>query len=472
MRKVAIVGGGSAIFSKTLLLDIMATEALADTHFVLMSPTTRRTSMVERFAQEVIAENGVSASVSITTDRREALRDADYVITTFRIGGLSSSENCYKIPLKYGLDVCVGECVGPGGVFGALRTIPVILDVARDMAELCPDALLLNYVNPMAMLCWALGKTTVKYVGLCFGVQTTLDLISGYVGVPKNEITHVCAGINHMAWFTVLKHNGKDLYPILKERFEKPEYYVNDKVRGELLRQFGYFMTESSGHMSDYVPWFRKNDEALGLYCDGPMLGGESGASYKFTEFVTAKYQQGDVLAGEPTKLPSRSSEYCSYILEAIETDRAFRLNGNLRNDGMITNLPFDCCVDGPVVVDGTGVNRIIVGDLPPQCAALNLTNINVQRLGVLAAETGDPELVVQAIAMDPLTGAVMTIKEVREMTGELLEAEKQWLPLFQGKTLRRTPVISIPKDVKPARVPVDPGLAIAAQLGKMGSAW
>ena len=179
----------------------------------------------------------------LTTDRREALRGADYVIATFQIGGLQAYEQDYTIPMRYGVDQCIGDTLGPGGVFRALRSIPIALDLARDMQELCPGALLLNYVNPMAMVCWALGTTSVPFVGLCHGVQTTMDLISGYVGVPKAEIDYLCAGINHMAWFLKLEHQGRDLYPLLKQRFEQPEYYVNEKVRGETLRHFGYFMT-------------------------------------------------------------------------------------------------------------------------------------------------------------------------------------------------------------------------------------
>jgi len=468
VRKVAIIGAGSVVFCKTLMLDIMATPPLEDTQFVLMAPSTTRTSQVERFAQRVIRENNLKAEVFITTDRREALKDANYVITTFQVGGVSAFQMDYEIPLCYGVDQCIGDTLGPGGVFRALRSIPVILEVAHDMEELCPKAVLLNYVNPMAMVCWALGETKVNFVGLCHGVQTTLDLIAGYVGVPKEEIDYVCAGINHMAWFIRLEHRGKDLYPLLRERFEKPEYYVNEKVRGEVFRHFGYFMTESTGHLSEYVPWFRKNQKALDLYCDEPSFGGETGAYYKWSQYVADKYKDRDVLADEPTVLPPRSVEYCSYIIEALETGKVFRFNGNVRNEGMITNLPPDCCAEGPMYADRSGLHRTIVGDLPPQCAALNLTNINVQRLAVLAAKTAEPELVVQACALDPLTGAVLTLKEVRDMVGEMLEEEKQWLPQFEGKVLRPTPIISIPKDVQRAEVPIDPALAIFARFGEL----
>ncbi len=468
MAKVAIIGAGSIVFCKTLMLDILATEGLEDTEFALMAPSTRRTPYVEAFVKKVIEAHDLPAKVWITTDTREAVRDADYVITTFQVGGIEGFEADYKIPLKYGVDQCIGDPLGPGGVFRALRSIPVMLDLAQDMEELCPEALILQYVNPMAMVCWALGTTNVQFVGLCHGVQTTLDLISGYVGVPKAQIDFLCAGINHMGWFLKLEHNGKDLYPLLRERFELPEYYVNEKVRGEVFRHFGYFMTESTGHLAEYVPWFRKNQMALDLYCDEPGFGGESGAYYAWCEYVANKYAEGDILAGEPVELPPRSVEYGSYIIEAMETGRTFKLNGNVTNGGMITNLPPDCCAEGPLFADGTGLHKTIVGDLPPQCAALNMTNINVQRLAVEAAITGDPEYIVHACALDPLTSAVLTLKDIREMASEMLAAQRQWLPQFEDKTIRPTPTISIPKDVKRAKVPIDPALAILARFGEL----
>lgn len=468
MAKVAIIGAGSIVFCQTLILDILGTPGLEGTEFALMAPTTRRSAQVEAFAKRVIRDNGLNASVWVTTDRREALKDAKYVIATFQVGGVTGFEYDYKIPLKYGVDQCIGDTMGPGGIFRALRSIPTTLDMAHDMEELCPDAYLLNYVNPMAMICWALGTTKVKFVGLCHGVQTTLDLIAGYVGVPKHEIDYLCAGINHMAWFLKLSHNGEDLYPKLRERFEQPEYYVNEKVRGEVFRHFGYFMTESTGHLSEYVPWFRSSKRAMELYCDEPAFGGESGAYYNWCKYVADKYEGQDILAGQPTTLPPRSVEYGSYIIEALETGKTFKLNGNVINEGMITNLPADCCAEYPLFVDRTGIHKTFVGALPSQCAALNMTNINVQRLAVEAGIEGDPEKIVLACAMDPLTGAVLTLKEIRDMAAEMLEAERQWLPQFEGKTIRPTPTISIPKDVKRAHVPLDPALAIAARFGEL----
>jgi alpha-galactosidase len=344
--------------------------------------------------------------------------------------------------------------------------MPVLRDLARDMADLCPGALLLNYANPMAACCLALGRIMEngQFIGLCHGVQTTLDLIGRYVDTPKTEIDYLCAGINHMAWFLSLKdkRTGRDLYPILRENIEKPEYYVNEKVRCEVMRHFGYFMTESTGHLSEYIPWFRSSERALKLYCDEPDFGGASGAYYKYSRYIADKYEHFDYLALESPKITGRSVEFCSYILEARETDNIFRLNGNVRNDGYITNLPQGSCVEVPVFVDRRGLHPVRVGALPPQLAALNQSNVSVQTLTVESAFAGDPELAMQAIAMDPLTSACCTLAEIREMTAELIEAERQWLPQFEGKALAKRPVISIPQDVKRVDVPLDPALAIA----------
>jgi alpha-galactosidase len=468
MAKVAIIGAGSIVFCKTLMLDILATPGLQDTEFALMAPSTGRTSQVEEFANRVIKANGLKAKAWKTTDRREALKDADYVIATFQVGGVQGFEVDYQIPYKYGVDQCIGDTLGPGGIFRALRSIPAVMDMCHDMEEVCPNAYLLNYVNPMAMICWAIGQTKIPFVGLCHGVQTTLDLISGYVDVPKEQIDFLAAGINHMAWFLKIMHNGKDMYPLLRERFELPEYYVNEKVRGEVFRHFGYFMTESTGHLSEYLPYFRKNQKALDLYCDEPAFGGETGAYLNWCRYVAGKYEGQQILKDETTDLPKRSIEYGSYIIEALKTGKTFKLNGNVINDGMITNLPDDCCAEYPLYVDRTGIHKTFVGNLPSQCAALNLTNINVQRLTVEAGLSGDPEKVVQACALDPLTGAKLTLNEIRDMSAEMLEAESQWLPQFAGKKLRPTPVISIPKDVKHANVPIDPALAIFARFGEL----
>lgn len=470
MPKIALIGAGSIVFCKTLLNDMLATPALQQATFALMSPTEGKLRRMEAFARRMVQENGLAAQISATTDRREAIRNADYVISMVQVGGVEAFRHDYEIPMRYGVDQCIGDSLGPGGVLRGLRSIPVLADLARDMEELArPGALLLNYTNPMAAVCYALGRVSnVPYIGLCHGVQTTLDLISRYVGVPKADIDFLCAGINHMAWFLTLAHQGADLYPLFKANCEKPEFYVNEKVRIEVMRHFGYFMTESTGHLSEYLPWFRSSRRALDQFCDQPAFGGESGAYYRWCATVAEKYAQVDPLEFESALLEPRSAEYCSYILEAKESGQPFRLQGNIRNDGYITNLPSGCCVEVPVYVDREGLHPLRVGDLPVQCAALNQSNISVQALSVEAGLAGDPELVMQAIALDPLTSACCTLPEIREMTGAMLTAEAQWLPQFAGKSLRAVPTISVPALVSPVEVPLDPALAIGKRFGTL----
>ena len=260
MAKVAIIGAGSIVFCKTLHNDMFSTPALAGSTYALMGPTMPKLERMKKYADAVIRKNRVKATTYATTDRRDALKGADYVIAMFQIGGVDAFRLDYEIPMKYGVDQCIGDSMGPGGVFRGLRTIPVMADMLTEMEELCPKAVVLNYVNPMATVCLGIGRASdAPFIGLCHGVQTTLDLIAGYVGVPRGEIDYVAAGINHMAWFLKIEKDGVDLYPTLKANFEKPEYYVNEKVRGEVMRHFGYFMTESTGHLSEYLPWFRKN---------------------------------------------------------------------------------------------------------------------------------------------------------------------------------------------------------------------
>jgi len=471
MPRIAMIGAGSVVFAKTLAMDILATEVLRGSEIRLMSRTRPKLDRMEAFLGRVLDENDVEAEIWSTLDRREALDGADYVIIMIQVGGLDAFGHDYDIPMRYGVDQCIGDSLGPGGVFRGLRTIPVLVDIARDMEELCPGALMLNYANPMAACCYALAKATdVSYIGLCHGVQTTLDLIGRYVEVPKEEIDFLCAGINHMAWFLKLadRRDGTDLYPKLRENIEKPEYYVNEKVRCEVMRHFGYFMTESTGHLSEYIPWFRSSERAMKLYCDEPAFGGESGAAYKYGRMLRDKFRDVDYLASEDTKISGRSVEYCSHILEAAETGEPFALNGNVTNRGCITNLPDGCCVEVPVTVDSEGLHPHGVGDLPPQCAALNRSNVSVQALAVEAALECDTEHIVHAIAMDPLTSACCTLREIRDMAAEMLEAEREWLPQFEGKGIRPAPTISIPSDVKRVDVPLDPALAIANRFREL----
>ena len=469
-RKIAMIGAGSVVFCKTLMSDILATPALADSEFALMSPTESKLRRMEAFANRMIADNALPAKAWATTNREEAIKDADFVVVMIQVGGFHAYGVDYEIPLKYGVDQCIGDTLGPGGVFRGQRHIPVLVDIAKDMERLAkPGAVMLQYANPMAANCLALGRVSnVPFVGLCHGVQTTLDLVAGYCNVPKSEIDFTCGGINHMDWFLTLAHKGRDLYPELRDMFERPEYYKNEKVRGEVFRQFGYFMTESTGHLSEYVPWFRHRKDALALYCDEPAFGGESGAYYKWGKAMAEKYEKVDPLQFESTAIDGRSVEYCSYILEGIVTGNPFKFMGNVRNDGYISNLPSGCCVEVPTIADANGLHPQAIGNLPPQCAALCQTNINVQSLCADAALSGDPEHLVHALALDPLTAAVCTLREIREMTQEMLTELRPYLPQFEGKSLKQTPTISIPADCVAVDVPLDPALAIGKRFGTL----
>lgn len=462
--RVAVIGGGSTVFSKMLITDLLG-GPVQDIDLVLQAPTTRRTSRIATWGERFIEANGLTARISVETDHRRAIEGARYVFCSFQVGGLEATESDYLIPMRFGVDQCIGDTLGPGGVFRALRAIPVAMEVARDVARLAPDALILNYVNPMAMVCWALGNAPVRSVGLCHGTQVSLDLIAGYTDTPRDEIDFVCAGINHLSWFIRLTHRGEDLYPRLRERFEDPRWYANEKVRGEVFRQFGYFMTESTGHLSEYLPWFRSSPGALATYCDEPMFGGESGAHVRWSRLVAERYTDEQILAEGGLTPPARSHEYGPRIIEAIETGSPFALQGNRRNDGAISNLPDDACIEGPMIADAAGLHPVAVGPLPDQCAAIDLTNINVQRLAVEAASHGDPEAVVHALALDPLTSAVLTLREVRALAAEMLEDQRPWLPQFEGRTVRSVPAIVVPEGIERAVVPVDPALAIAKRF-------
>jgi alpha-galactosidase len=469
-KKIAMIGAGSVVFCKTLISDIMATDVLADSEFALMDLDEPKLRRMENFAKRMLKDNDMPGKVWGTLNRQEAIKGADFVVIMIDVGGVEVFGIDYNIPMKYGVNQCTAQSVCPGGVFRGLRTIPVLVDIAHDMEKLAkPGAIMLQYANPMAANCMALGKAgDISFAGLCHGVQTTLALIASYCGVPKQEISYTCGGINHMDWFLKLEHGGHDLYPKLREVFEKPEYYKSEKVRGEVFRHFGYFMTESTGHLSEYVPWFRKNQAALDLYCDEPGFGGESGAYYKWCRAVAEKYAKHDPLEFESTKIEKRSVEYCSYIMEAVATGKPFRFMGNVRNDGYIANLPDGCCVEVPTFADDVDLYPVSIGDLPPQLAAACMSNINVQTLVVEAAMTGEAEHIVHALAMDPLTSAVCTLKEIREMCSEMLEAQRKWLPQFKGKKIAPKPTISIPKDCKPVEVPMDPAQAILQRFMKL----
>jgi alpha-galactosidase len=442
MVKIVIIGAGSVVFTRNLCSDILLTPVLQGCTIALMDIDAVRLAQARNLVQMMAVRRGLDVRLEATADRLEALRGADYVITTFQQGGLDAYQLDIEIPQRFGVEQCVGDTLGPGGVFRALRTIPVLIDLCHDMDQVAPDALMLNYVNPMAANCWAVEAGTGRpCVGLCHSVQGTGEMLAGWIDVPYEEVVSLCAGINHQAWFLEFRRGKEDLYPRLWEAIERPDITAQEPVRVELMKHFGYFVTESSGHASEYVPYFRKsaqmvNEELVPRFqnqADHWFDFGRTGGYLRTCISRFADARKEALNAGEdlPTE---RTHEYGSYIIEAIETGRPRRINGNVPNQGLIDNLLADCCVEVPCLVDGNGVQPTAAGALPSQLAALNRTNVNVQELIVQAALTGEVEAVHHAVMLDPLTAAVCTLPQIRSMVEELLAAQARWLPQFGGQ--------------------------------------
>jgi len=434
LTKIVIIGAGSHVFSKNLITDFLSYPEFRNCTISLMDIDKEALDMTAAFAKKLIKQHGLETKLESTTNRKTALEGANYVIVSIRVGGLAANKPDLLIPAKYGVRQGIGDTIGPGGVFYGLRHIPVLLDICHDMEDLCPEALLINYTNPMAMLCWAMNDYShIKNVGLCHSVQGTASELARYIGAPFNEVSYWVAGINHMAWFLEFKWRGKDAYPLLREKFKDPNVYSKpdahwagpDIVRVEIFKALGYFNTESSQHMSEYVPYFRKRPELFErfkLRDPTTRMDGMDEDRKRQDEGMKRIIESDQVI---PLR---RSGEYCSGIIYAIETGIPTQINGNVKNNGLITNLLQGCCVEVPCLIDKNGIHPCYVGNLPPQCAALNRTNINVQELGVLAAVEKDKNLAFQAILMDPLTSAVLTIDETRNMVDEMFKAELKYL--------------------------------------------
>lgn len=442
MATITLIGAGSAVFTRNLCSDILLTPALQRSTIRLMDIDAVRLAQARDLVQALVDGRGLDARVEATLDRREALRGTDYVVTTFQQGGLDAYRLDIDIPRRYGVEQCVGDTLGPGGVFRALRTIPVLLDICDELDELAPRAMLLNYVNPMAANCWAIDAATGRpHVGLCHSVQGTSEMLARWVGVPYDEVVYRCAGINHQAFFLEFRHGAEDLYPRIWEALERPEAEAEEPVRNDIMRRFGYFVTESSGHASEYLPYFRKSErmvrEALMPRLHDPAHGwfghGRSGGylEHCLARLESSAREVDDLIRGTVPLPSERTHEYGSAIIEAMETHQCARVNGNVPNRGAISNLPQDCCVEVPCLVDGNGVQATIVGALPPQLAALNQTNVNVQSLIVEAALSGSTDAVHQAVALDPLTAAVCTLPQIDAMVDEMLAQQAAWLPQF-----------------------------------------
>jgi alpha-galactosidase len=402
-----------------------------------MDINAERLDFAQKSVQRIVDMGNYPAKVEATMDRAEALKDADAVVCTILAGGTDVWRYDIEIPKKYGVDTNIGDTRGPSGVFRALRTIPVMLGIVKDMEQYCPGATLLNYTNPMAMLCRAMQRSTfVQLTGLCHSVQGTAAMLAEWIGAPADEINYVCAGINHQAWYLKYEWNGKDAYPLIREAVDKPEIYNEEIVRNEMFLHLGYYVTESSGHNSEYNWWFRKRPDLIEKYCTHGTGWNPGEYAYILKEYRnhedTWKDEAKKWFAKETPIELDRGHEYAAYIINALQGGDIFSFNGNVPNTGLISNLPEGACVEVPVFVDKGGLHAVHVGALPPQCVALNHVSVMVEEMAVEAALTGDPELVFHSIAYDPLTASVLSLAEIKDMVNEMLEQNRDYLPQFK----------------------------------------
>jgi alpha-galactosidase len=436
MPKITFLGAGSTVFAKNLLGDILSFPELANSTISLMDIDPERLRTSEIVAHKVADFFGAKPTIEATLDRRRALDGADYAISMFQVGGYRPSTVIdFDVPKKYGLRQTIADTLGIGGIMRGLRTIPVFLDICRDMEALCPEVTFLQYVNPMAINCWAINRATkIKTVGLCHSVQGTAEQLADDLGVPMDEINYLCAGINHVAFYLKFEHNGQDLYPRLREAgrtgaFGRRYRELADKVRYEILKRTGYFVTESSEHFSEYTPWFIKRDrpdliEQFEVPLDEyPRRCEENIAAW---EAAKAAFERGEL---EITH--ERSHEYGSLIIHSMETGQPRVVYGNVANANLIDNLPSGCTVEVPCLVDKSGLQPTRVGALPPHLAALMQTNINVQALTVEAALTGKREHIYHAAMLDPHTAAELSLDQIWAMVDELIEAHGAMLPTY-----------------------------------------
>jgi alpha-galactosidase len=443
--KIAFIGAGSTMFARLLMCDVYSHPALRDARIVLEDIDEQRLEVTYRLARRIIETHNLPGQIERTTSQREALEDADFVISMIAVGGLDAWEIDKSIPMKYGVDQIVGDTLGPGGVCRALRHIPPILSIVKDMEELCPRAMFINYANPMAPIMWAVNRSSsIQSVGLCHSVQATTKEIAGYIGAAQWEnypvtdrdwhdfyyrpmperVSFSVAGINHMAWYLTYEVDGKDAYPEIRKAYRNPKAYAADTVRFEILKHFGYFVTESPHHMSEYVPYFRKKPEDIKRYMSYTWNALEiTRQKGKDDERSIQRQIEGD----EPIELKP-SVEYGAQIMNAVVTNEVTRINGNVHNGGLITNLPEDCCVEVPCLVDRNGIHPCYVGTLPPQLAALNRTNVNVQSLIVEAALKRDREAACRAVMLDPLTASLLSLDDIRNMVYEMFREEREWI--------------------------------------------
>ncbi|THH35947.1 alpha-glucosidase/alpha-galactosidase [Aliishimia ponticola] len=430
--KIAFIGAGSTIFMRNIVGDCLLTPALAEAEFALMDIDPKRLSESEQVARSMIAQTGAGARVTATQDRRAALDGADFVVTAFQVGGYKPcTVTDFEIPKQYGLRQTIGDTLGVGGIMRGLRTVPVLWDVAADMMQLCPDALLLQYVNPMAINTWALAEAfpKLRHVGLCHSVQNTVEEIAHDLDLPKEDIRYRVAGVNHVAFFLRLDHNGQSLYPALREgyrtgRLPKPPLLMPrcaNKVRYEVMEQLGYFCTESSEHLAEYVPWFIKagRDDLIRDFSI-PLDEYPKRCEEQIAEWDSQK---------QTTTKVCRSHEFAADLMNAVVTNQPYTVYGNLPNTGQIPQLPLGAAVETPCLVDANGLQPTTVPDIPPQLVALMRTQINVQELTVRALVDQAPEHIYHAAMMDPHTAAELDLRQIRNLVDDLLAAHQDWLP-------------------------------------------
>ena len=439
--KVAFIGAGSIGFTRNLLRDILSVPEFRGIEVAFTDICQRNLDMVTQLCQADIDENGLDIKIQSTLGRREAFRGAKYVINCARVGKLAAFETDVNIPLKYGVDQCVGDTLCAGGIMYGQRTVIELLDFCKDIREVAaPGCLLLNYSNPNAMVTWACNKYGgVNTIGLCHGVQGGIGTIAEALGLPREELDYICAGINHQTWYIQVKHKGKDMLPLLLDAFERHEKLSRtEKVRIDVLRRFGYFSTESNGHLSEYLPWYRKRPEEIPLWLDSAAgwSNGETGGYLRVcTEgrnWFEADFPNWLAAPKRRYAPEERGGEHGSYIIESLETGCVYRGHFNVVNHGCISNLPDDAIVEVPGYVDANGVNIPRVGELPLGPAAVCNASISVQRLAVEAAVHGDAFLLKQAMLMDPLVSAVCTTAEACQMADEMLIAGEKWLPQYK----------------------------------------
>jgi len=444
--KITFLGAGSG-FTPRLLNDVFRIPGQMGGTVALVDIDRARLRAMKKLIEKLIDSLGVKGWKILASDDRSAvMRDSDYIVNCIEVSGVDCVRFDNDIPLKYGIDQCIGDTIGPGGLFKGLRTVPVFLEVLHDITHLCPEAIVLNYTNPMSMLCLAAGRASdVSVVGLCHSVQGTSELLARRAGVEKSEIDWECAGINHLAWFTKFEHAGRSLYPILMEKARadlagKPSdpEDVADLVRKDMMLHFGAFITESSGHLSEYLPYYRKRADIRERYCRDGYHGGSSFYANNWPEWrKSADRQRGEMVKGtEPIKW-ERSWEYASWIIEAREKDTPFRIHGNVMNNiggggALITNLPVDGCVEVACMIDRSGVHPTRYGALPPQMAALCSSNMSFFDLAATAVLERSKEAAIHALMLDPLTAAMCSPAEIKKMTLEMFEAEKAFLPEYR----------------------------------------